>query len=575
MKSLNELYESMLNSVGMTADSQGFVSTVLPGSSTAKPYTIDGKRLVLPVPEQLQQPDWSGRIGFHPLLQKVQEGESRVVEKFRDRMNAYADFMTGMLFIDIAQLACDDAKHMDLTPVQSAYLGPFKDADEKFTKFLVSMVSAPRTNKKNLEFVRFSLIKGREWQGKKRARVAVLHFPLYEALPKDGKGVTILGHKLRQADVRMIRAMYEHLFPGIGDKEQWEVPSDSLIAASMEALMTLYSKYIEVHNTAVEILADHTNSSTELLIVNDWREDIAKLPEYLPEIRKIPWLEGTAPGRVDIASAPTHINANTAPTRVAPTPAATTPVLSADAIPTTFVLNNNEPQQMHQDQHPPAPRFKFGVKTNTVSQATTDKQITNEQVQHSTIGYNRPSLTVGSSYHEPKPVQQQQQQQQFQPLQQMQQQTIQAQKVPETARLVNGQLYIPVEASGVSTIPQNAVLVDNKVYVPLATAGGGVVPGVNMPAANMMNRGNVMQGYSHAPITDPSQVPGLTPEEVNYYRINPVMFQNYLGQLQSGAASQVQQAAVARQQSVPRYLRNAVEQAQQQQFSTNRGFFNR
>ncbi len=577
MKSLIELYKSIQASVGMTSDSQGFVSTVLPGGGAAKPYTIDGKRLVLPLPEQLNQPDWSGRIGFHPFLQKVKEGESRVVEKFRDRMNSYADFMTGALLVDIAKLAFDDTKHMDLTPTQAKYLGPFKNADGKFVKFLVSMVTAPRVNKKNLEFVRFSLIKGRTWQGKKRSRVAVLHFPLYEALPKDGKGTTVLGHKLRITDVRMLLDMYEFLFPGINEKEHWEVASDSLIAASMESLMTLYGRYTDVHNSAVEILADHTDTSTELLIVNDWRDDIAKLPEYLPEIRKIPWLEGAEPSRIEATTAPSHIsiNASKPQERIAPSPTATTPVVSAGAIPATFVLNNNEPQQMQQNQEAPAPRFKFGVKANTVSNNTNERQIPHEQANPTTIGYQRSQPTVGASYYEPKP-QQLQQPQQYMNQPQQQPQAPQAMKVPETARLVNGQLFIPVESTGVSALPPQAVLVDGKVYVPLAGAMGAPMPGVGMPGAVMMNRGAVMPGYSHAPVTDPSQVPGLSQQEIDYYRVNPVMFQNYLGQLQSGAASQVQQAAVARQNSVPRYLRNAVEQAQQNQFSTNnRGFFNR
>jgi hypothetical protein len=119
MKTLTELYTSILSSAGLVVDNQGFVSTLLPGSDTPKPFSVDAKRLVLPIPEQLKQTDWSNRIGFHPGLQSLTGGESRVMEKFRDRMNGYADFMFGMLLSDIAQLGVNEELHKDLTPVQA------------------------------------------------------------------------------------------------------------------------------------------------------------------------------------------------------------------------------------------------------------------------------------------------------------------------------------------------------------------------------------------------------------------------------------------------------------------------
>src|SRR5690606_10405991 len=137
-----------------------------------KPFLVENKRLVLPVEEQLKQHDWSGRIGFHPLLQNRAGGESRVMERFRERMNAYSDFMFGMLLADIAQLGVRKEQHKDLSPEQAAYLGPFADADEKFVKLLTNLVTTARVSKKNFEFLRFSVIKGRYLKGQKYSRVA-------------------------------------------------------------------------------------------------------------------------------------------------------------------------------------------------------------------------------------------------------------------------------------------------------------------------------------------------------------------------------------------------------------------
>lgn len=591
MKNLIELYTSFCASVGMPVDNQGFVSTLLPGSDTPKPFTIDSKRVVLPVPEQLQQADWSNRIGFHPLLQNVAGGESRVVEKFRDRMNGYADFMFGMLLVDIAQLAIKEGMHKELTPAQAVYLGPFSDADEKFFKLLTTLVATKRITKKNFEFVRFSVIKGRVYKGQKRSRVAVLHFPLYDALPKDGKGTVILGHKLRGDDVKMLKKMYEFMFPGINEEAYWEVASDSRIAPSMEALMSLYAKFIEVQNKAVSLLSPVINTETELLIVNDWRDDLENAAQYVEEIRRIPWLEGNVSAeRVVAASAPQRINESPMAAAVQNTIAAPdqTPVLSVSAVQQIQSHQTQEVQQVQQQQQ--RPQIKMGVRAPTVQNASATHQISDAVAnQVAGLSYARPGpntpqgMSVGASYTEPAQQQQQFQQQQQPQFQQPRQAPIQppappqAMKVPDTARIFNGQIYIPVEANGVAAIPQNAVIIENKVYVPITNTVGA--PGLQQAASPFARQGqSVLPGNQFGmqqAITHPSQVPGLTPSEIQAFEANPVMFQNYLLTLQQAGTQVAQQAMIQRQNALPRYLQNAAERTQQQQQATQRGFFNR
>lgn len=567
MKNLIDLYKSLQASVGMTSDSEGFVSTILPGSTSSKPFMIDGKQLVNPIPHQLQQPDWTNRIGFHPFLQKVQEGESRVVDKFRDRMNAYSDFMTGMLLINLAKLSCEKEKHQALSPSQARCLGPFSDADEKFVKFLTSMVQAGRANKKGLEFVRFTLIKGRVFQGKKRSRVAVMHFPLYEALPKDGKGTTVLNHKLRGIDVKMLQKIYEFLFPGIGTDGAWECASDSLTAASMEALMTLYARYVNAHNGMVQVLDKQIADNDDLLIVNDWQEEITKISDYLPEIRKIPWLEGASSKHIEVPVGSQEIRA--------PAVAAVNhvPVLPANAPVTQLV--------QQQPENKPHIKFKLGVTPNLAADSP-QHQISNQQAQ-AHAPYNHRTQTGGSLWNDPQPQQQVQQVQQYhQPApvvqpqyqQPIQPQVPQAQKVPETARLFNGQLYIPAQTTGISAPPVGALIIEDRLYVPLNQTPMAGVPQAQMLA---MQQRPVVPGMmpQQQQITDPAQVPGLSPDEINYYRSNPVVWNNYLAHMQQGMAMQMQQNQLARHNTIPRYLQRAQERAQQQaqQQATQRTFF--
>lgn len=588
MKSLIELYQSLGASVGIVSDSQGFMSTLLPGSDSPKPWTVDSKRVVLPLPEQLQQADWSGRIGFHPLLQGVSGGESRVMEKFRERMNGYSDFMMGMLMQDIAQLALNKDNHIHLDPTQARYLGPFSDADAKFVKLITELVSTKRVVKKNFEFIRFSVIKGRNWQGQKRTRVAVMHFPLYEAMPTDGKGATILGHALRVKDVKMIRAMYEFMFPDIRTPNFYEIGSDSKIGPSIESLMAIYGVFCEAQNKAVGILEPVIGTSNALLVVDDWRDSLNEVEKYLSDIRKIPLLEGNTPSdRIVAAGTPQLIQE--APANVVRQISA---VDSAPIIPANMQVQQPVPQfqhvqqevqQVQQNTGAPAPRFKLGVASPLVSSDDASHQVSsavaNSVVQG--LSYVRPGpMTVAPT----PPVGQLLQQQQIQnnPQQfnhgqmggqvlpgqgQQQMNQPQAMKVPESARLYNGQLYIPVDSTGVSGIPAGAVMIDNRVHVPMNAVGGAAPQmGGFAPGANRFG----MQQQ----ITDPSQIPGLSEQEVMFYRGNPVMFANYLQQMQQGMNMQANNVLTQRQTQVPRYLQNAVEEAKNQQ-QQNQGFFNR
>lgn len=589
MKSLIELYKSFGTSVGIVSDAEGFMSTLLPGSDTPKPWIIESKRAVLPLPNQLAQPDWSGRIGFHPLLQNVASGDSRVMEKFRDRMNGYADFELGMLLYEIAQLAVKKNMHQDLTPVQASYLGPFSDADEKFVKLLYDLLSTKRVTKKNAEFVRFSVIKGRSWLGQKRSRVAVMHLPLYELLPKDNKPTTILSHKLRINDVKMLRAMYEFLFTGLRELNHYEVGSDSKIAPSMESLMTVYAVFAEAINKAVAVLEPAIGSSNALYIVDDWRDDLANIEQLLPEIRKIPLLEGNASSeRVTAVNAPAMVSDNVpAPVRTI-TAADTTPTLTAAAatqIQTQQIQQVQQGAQQVQTNDPsaPAPRFKLGSRAPTVGSVNSAHQISDavaSQVNTQPYQPLRPATTLAPTPAVGALLQAQQ------PAAQMgmhpQQQfagnvlgaaavaaTPQAMKVPESARLINGQLYIPLESNGVSAMPQGAILVEGRPYIPLNAAMGAPVGGaVGFAPAAAAGR------FGQAPVSDPSQIPGLSEAEILYYRSNPVMFANFLQQMQVTSAAAAASTMQVRQQAVPRYLQNAVQTAQAQAAQAT-GFYRR
>lgn len=577
MSSLIELYRSVLPSVGLTADEAGFVSTLLPGAGTTKPFMVDTKRLVLPTAAQLKEPDWSNRVGFHPLLQNLTGGESRVMEKFRDRANTFADFALGMLFTDCAQLAVRAELHQSLTPKQAAYLNAFSDADEKFVKLLLSLVATKRLNKKNFEFIKFTVIKGREWQGQKRSRVAVTHFPLYDALPKDNKPATVLGHKLRIADVKMIRSMYEFLFDRIKTPHAYEVGSDSKIAPSLESFMAAYGTFVDIQNTAIDTLENVIGTAGELHIVSDWKEGMSDVSKYLTEIRKIPNLEGNAPSERLIALAtPRHISDATIP-QPKPQPAPTAAVVGAHvATISAETAAQHEKANTVQDNSN-QPRFKLGMarpaNVDTSHQLVGDL---NTGVRVATTRPLEPTPPVGTYLAQQNPDQTQQalmhQQLLLQQQQRQQQAVNQVQRVPESVIMINGNMYVPLDNTGVSAVPPGAILYDDKTYMPYfppGTAPAGVVLGAPQYQQQQFNPPGQYQ--QPAQITDPSQIPGLSQADINFFRSVPAAFQQYLAnqQQQGGFANnQVMQP----RQAVPRYLQQNQQQANVLQQQANSGF---
>ena len=255
-------------------------------------------------------------------------------------------------------------------------------------------------------------------------------------------------------------------------------------------------------------------------------------------------------------------------------------VLSVGAIPQAMHQPVQQQQfQPEQQVTEPRPRFKLGAKSPTVTNANPAHQLPDQQPAHN-LSYQRPAVngpSVGAAFHEPvqaAPLQQAMIQPLFaQPVQQPQ--APQPMKVPDSARLFNNQLYIPVESSGVSALPAGGILIEGKVFVPLNGAMGATQQSVFQRPGQSVLPGQQTQFGMPPVITDASQIPGLTPQEVQMFQQNPAIFQNYLQQMQQAGVANSQQAMQQRQSAVPRYLQRAAEQAQQNQFNSQRGYFTR
>lgn len=553
MSKLLELYKKMLATVGMVVDDQGFVSTLAPGADQSNPMMVGEKRLVLPYPEQLKEPDWSNRAGFHPLLQNFAGGDSTAMDAVRTRANRHLDFVIGMTFLNLAQLAANSEVHKSLKPEQARYLRPFGHANEKFVSIVKHIVVAKAALKKGFEFIRFSVPMGRQWKGQKRHRVAVATFPLYEQLPKDDKNCTIAGQKLSIKETKMMREMYQFLFPHIDEKGYYEFGSDSSFGPTIEALYGLFDIIITQHNEHIAALEGAIDATPFLYIPNEWREELASIPALANEIRAIPALDDNSTKARAAKTGPVTI-VDAAPKGPA------VQVTKSSAVP---VINNqeviNQAVQQQQQQRQAFRRIGDDLSASVPASVDPRTQLPDDvgvAIPKVNLSGFKPTPTLGGFTNFTQPQQQQRQQPQYQ----VQPQGPSVTTIPENARMVNGAMYVPLDTKGVVMAPPNgSVILDGQIYVPFGAQG---VQG--QPVQMYQQQQQQGFGVPQQNITDPGQIKGLSPAEVQMYRNNPQMFAVFLQNMQATTQGQYAQQQMQRNEAPP-YLQRLAEQAQQVQ----------
>lgn len=567
MSKLIDLYTQMLDSIGVVVDSQGFASLHYEGASTSTPWEIEGKRVVLPTKEQLAQSDWSKRIGFHPLYQNFSAGESPVMDAVRARASNVMNFYIGNLFSNIAMLGSKREKHMSLTPEQAKYLAPVAEADKKLVNTLATLTTITSPKNRGFEFIRINVQKGREWKGQKRNRVAVATFPLYELVCEANGPTTIGGLKVTGKQVSMIRSLYKFIFDKIDNKPNYyEVGSDSKISPSVDSLYGLLGEIIGTINNHSVILQEAVGANELPLITNEWMETLSDLPALAQDIRSIPPLEGNA-GRDRLgkeALAPAIITE-------APAKGAKAKKAKAEVTDTGTAVVTQEFIEEAKVQTTPQNPFRRRIGDATSAQEVDPRTQLPEEHVSVVPPRQRQVSNINMDAFEPTPVATQfvherraQERQAFRsPI--AQQQVInngpQVQKIPESARLINGVLYIPLEVKGTAQPPAGSIVHDGTLYIPLNGA-------TQAPVQSAF--GQPRTAFGMGAVSDPAQVPGLSQAEIDFYRQNPALFQAFLAERSSAVRHQANMQQNERLNELPPYLQRLQEADQVARMQTSR-----
>jgi len=328
-----EFYKEILTAGNLVADGDGYISAAVNGA--IMPFTVSGKRLVLPTREHIKNPDWSNRVVFHPLVEDMLRGESKVLEKFRNAINVKLNVTMGNLLDELLNIVLDIPLHSKMTPDQAELLTKVKNADDKTKNALTSIIAAIRKDSQNKCIVRLFSKRGGLVKGRKYNRATVVAFPLYTELKNGEK--TAYGVPLRIRDREAIIGLLEFMMPGIETEGMFNYGSISDIAPFLDAILRGLINVASRINTIVHNYGSFMSADASgYTYFPNGLEALDNLNQFESELRAIPMQAG---------------NEGTVPEKVNTVPVVTQPLQVAPPV----VQQYNQPQPPQAPQQPATP----------------------------------------------------------------------------------------------------------------------------------------------------------------------------------------------------------------------------
>jgi hypothetical protein len=415
---LIELYKWLMQTANLVVTSDNLVSGKL--MNQTMPVLIKGKRLALPSPEHLANPDKSQIVLFHPLAESITRGESEVLEKFRSLLMVRFNLVAAELMLQLISIAISTDLHAQLAPDQSEFLSKVKNADDKTYDLFKKVLAAMPSDQTARRIITIFLKKTGSVGGKRHKRVGVVTFPLYQELKKDGND--IYGIKCRVKDKETLIALMEFMFPQIDVEGSYHRGSDSDVAPNLDALMQASLAVIaplnDLTSTFENQLGDETNPATDLVINCEWERTFDNLGVMLSEIRKVPMQAGNegASGEPPVAAQPasTTMPASYPQPTAAIAPAAVVHAAPAPVVPLAPVAAPSAPAAPGNRQ--PLDGFLAQREAERAMQqqnqqawmAATHRQQPPVQPHHQPVYQQPPQPTVTGGYYPQAPAPQQQ-----------------------------------------------------------------------------------------------------------------------------------------------------------------------
>ena len=279
------LYESVLAAAGLVANKEGLISMDLDGIHA--PCTVGkdpAKRLVLPIPEVLANPNWQSTIAFHPMAESLLRGESEVLRKLKGLLMVRVLSVTADLATQLMAIAVNVDAQKKLTPDQHEFLSTVGAVSENTFKDLTKIVESLGIDKNQL--CNMYLKRAGQWKGKGYSRVAVTTFPLIEQLGSQGKEVFNFSlHS--QKNKKAIKALFDYILPEADNVDKYSYGTNSDVAPYFHAMMSSFAKIAKQLNGVTRKFKKHLDEADKLLINLEFDKelnDLGKFRDLIPSL---------------------------------------------------------------------------------------------------------------------------------------------------------------------------------------------------------------------------------------------------------------------------------------------------
>jgi len=237
---IEDFYKAQLQSFyGVTVTEDAFVS--LDDGTGTIPLTIDGRRLVIPTRERLQNGITADQVAYHPLCEAVIRTTSPVLKKITQLAGFTASIGIMRLLerlLEIAVTVNNDVKCKNVTIKLSVDQSEIMNAVPDGSKTLIADFETIREEAgpfSDLSPMRWYMRKAGQWKGNTYSHVAVSISALYDELNDDENNL-IKTKKNRKAIVNMLRWM----LPELANEDGYSFGSNSHVATRYHALMCAF-----------------------------------------------------------------------------------------------------------------------------------------------------------------------------------------------------------------------------------------------------------------------------------------------------------------------------------------------
>lgn len=301
-QSLLEYYSNFILSLDCILDENGFISFRPQPSMPAEPITIlGGKRLALPTDYVMNHLYEGNIVPFHPLSEVIVMGQSTVMQTTRQIVNAS---LTQKILSTMLGICTGISKQVTMTAKQTEFVQSLDKVDDKTVKALIKLIDTIDPESPH-RVINVFLKHGGILHDVQYKRICTVNFPLYQELLEAED--TVYGVKMRKQDVRILRTLFEILFPHIDTPNYYSYGTDTLVCPYFIALLGGFKNVVTELNRVSykfkKIIEEYTGTIPHVNV--DFIDDIGDGTVFKDIIPPLDYNRGTEKGKnEDVPSAP-------------------------------------------------------------------------------------------------------------------------------------------------------------------------------------------------------------------------------------------------------------------------------